>query len=119
MTTTRITHATPAAAYAHSPERNWEADISTPDTDGTCKDIALQLIEKKKIQVHITPLFRKLLLKYIAVMSFAFMLWSESGGISQLGMYKRPQKTNLRLIPPRSISFGKCRKYPENGVSHY
>ncbi|XP_071109415.1 alkaline phosphatase-like [Haliotis cracherodii] len=51
VTTTRVTHATPAAAYAHSPERNWEADISTPDTDGTCKDIALQLIEKKKIQV--------------------------------------------------------------------
>ena len=26
VTTARVTHATPAACYAHSPERNWEHD---------------------------------------------------------------------------------------------
>ncbi len=47
VTTTRITHATPAATYAHSPSRNWEADISTPaqaQASG-CRDIARQLVE--------------------------------------------------------------------------
>ena len=47
VTTARITHATPAATYAHVPNRNWENDAALPAqavTDG-CKDIALQLIE--------------------------------------------------------------------------
>jgi alkaline phosphatase len=30
ISTARITHATPAATYAHSPERNWEADSEMP-----------------------------------------------------------------------------------------
>jgi len=30
VTTTRLTHATPAATYAHSPERNWESDADLP-----------------------------------------------------------------------------------------
>ena len=47
VTTTRITHATPAAAYAHSVDRNWEADAAiAPDQQGRgCTDIALQLVE--------------------------------------------------------------------------
>lgn len=47
VTTTRVTHATPAAAYAHSPDRNWESDRDMPEQarkDG-CKDIARQLLE--------------------------------------------------------------------------
>jgi len=50
VTTARITHATPAATYAHTPERNWEGDNELPtdsDTSG-CKDIARQLIEFDK-----------------------------------------------------------------------
>ncbi|MGF1464047.1 MAG: alkaline phosphatase [Maricaulaceae bacterium] len=39
VTTARITHATPAAAYAHSADRNWEAEAP----EG-CTDIAAQLI---------------------------------------------------------------------------
>ncbi|MCK7597907.1 alkaline phosphatase [Microbulbifer sp. CAU 1566] len=39
ISTARITHATPAAAYAKVPERNWE--YSAPDG---CKDIATQLV---------------------------------------------------------------------------
>ncbi|CAF4637720.1 unnamed protein product [Rotaria socialis] len=47
ITTARITHATPAAAYAHVPERNWESFDgrnfnATHATEG-CTDIAHQL----------------------------------------------------------------------------
>ena len=47
VTTTRITHATPAALYARSPDRSWETDSGLPPTarDAGCHDIARQLIE--------------------------------------------------------------------------
>ena len=47
VTTARLTHATPAATYAHTPERNWEDDHDLPQEaiDNGCKDIARQLIE--------------------------------------------------------------------------
>jgi alkaline phosphatase len=46
VTTTRITHATPASVYARSADRDWEADTSIPaDQQVGCKDIALQLSE--------------------------------------------------------------------------
>jgi alkaline phosphatase len=44
VTTTRVTHATPAATYAHTPNRDWEADAHQPAGCGV-KDIARQLIE--------------------------------------------------------------------------
>lgn len=49
VTTTRITHATPAAVYAHTADRDWESDTNIPaDQQGQgCKDIALQLAEAK------------------------------------------------------------------------
>jgi alkaline phosphatase len=47
VTTTRITHATPAATYAHSAERNWEGDTELSDDARAqgCVDIARQLVE--------------------------------------------------------------------------
>ena len=43
--TSRITHATPAAAYAHASNRYWEGDVDTKDVvDLGCRDIAQQLI---------------------------------------------------------------------------
>ena len=56
VTTARITHATPAALYAHTAMRDWEADSNLPVTDvntgASCrgadhavKDIARQMIE--------------------------------------------------------------------------
>jgi alkaline phosphatase len=47
VTTTRITHATPAATYTHSADRNWENDAEmTPEARAAgCADIARQLIE--------------------------------------------------------------------------
>jgi len=46
ISTARITHATPAAAYAKSADRNWESDARMPITampEG-CQDIASQLV---------------------------------------------------------------------------
>ncbi|XP_057320789.1 alkaline phosphatase-like [Microplitis mediator] len=45
VTTTRVTHATPAPLYAHSPNRNWECENKVPVGAKKCKDIARQLIE--------------------------------------------------------------------------
>ncbi|WP_226469765.1 alkaline phosphatase [Luteimonas panaciterrae] len=46
VTTARLTHATPAATYAHVPERNWENDAEMPAAaiEQGCKDIAQQLL---------------------------------------------------------------------------
>ena len=45
VSTARITHATPAAVYAHVPDRDWENDSGIPvDERGKgCADIAIQL----------------------------------------------------------------------------
>jgi len=47
VTTTRVTHATPAATFTHVPDRNWEVDEQMPDAARAagCVDIARQLIE--------------------------------------------------------------------------
>jgi alkaline phosphatase len=47
VTTTRITHATPAATYGHLPERNWEVDaeLSPAARAQGCEDFAAQLID--------------------------------------------------------------------------
>ena len=39
VTTTRITHASPSATYAFSPDRYWEAEAK-----GSCLDIAYQAV---------------------------------------------------------------------------
>ncbi len=47
VSTARITHATPAATYGHTPNRNWEADIAVPELakEAGCVDIARQMLE--------------------------------------------------------------------------
>jgi alkaline phosphatase len=47
VTTARITHATPAALYAHSPDRDWESDRYIPASAvaAGCRDIAAQLVD--------------------------------------------------------------------------
>ncbi len=47
VSTARITHATPAATYAHAPDRDWENDASVPESarELGCRDIARQMIE--------------------------------------------------------------------------
>jgi len=47
VSTARLTHATPAATYAHSANRNWEADSNLTDeaVANGCVDIARQLVE--------------------------------------------------------------------------
>ncbi|XP_072465312.1 alkaline phosphatase, tissue-nonspecific isozyme [Notamacropus eugenii] len=46
VTTTRVNHATPSAAYAHSADRDWYSDNEMPTEalSQGCKDIAYQLI---------------------------------------------------------------------------
>lgn len=46
ISTARITHATPAATYAKSADRNWEDDGDMPQAakDAGCEDIASQLV---------------------------------------------------------------------------
>ena len=45
VSNTRITHATPAALYAHVQNRDWEADSLMPaEFRNQCDDIAKQLI---------------------------------------------------------------------------
>ena len=50
VTTARITHATPAAAYAHIPERNWESydttNFGANQAALGCEDIAHQLVQR-------------------------------------------------------------------------
>ncbi|XP_041480447.1 alkaline phosphatase-like [Lytechinus variegatus] len=50
VTTARVTHASPAALYAHTPDRRWEndKDLDENDVREGCKDIALQLVEHGK-----------------------------------------------------------------------
>ncbi|WP_240125884.1 alkaline phosphatase [Thermomonas alba] len=47
VTTTRVTHATPAATFSHSADRNWESDADLPPEARAagCLDIARQMIE--------------------------------------------------------------------------
>lgn len=47
VTTTRVTDATPAATFSHSPERRWENDSELPEDakKAGCTDIARQLVE--------------------------------------------------------------------------
>lgn len=53
VSSARLTHATPAAAYAHSSERNWEYDSELSDgaTAGGCRDIAAQFVDSNMIDV--------------------------------------------------------------------
>ena len=47
VSTARLTHATPAAVYGHTPERNWESDSDIPDaqTEAGCTDLARQMLD--------------------------------------------------------------------------
>jgi len=47
VTTTRITHATPAATYGHIADRDWETDMEIPEKQRSadCVDLARQLVE--------------------------------------------------------------------------
>ncbi|MFT5757743.1 MAG: alkaline phosphatase [Alteromonadaceae bacterium] len=59
ISTARITHATPAAAYAKSSDRNWEdvSDMSDEAVADGCEDIASQLVNfEKNLEARFTGL---------------------------------------------------------------
>ena len=49
VTTTRVTHATPAATFAHSADRNWENDTELTEAakSAGCIDIARQMVHSR------------------------------------------------------------------------
>ena len=49
VTTARLTHATPAATFTHSADRNWERDDETPAAarDAGCRDIASETADRR------------------------------------------------------------------------
>lgn len=51
VSTARITHATPAAVYAKTANRNWEGDADMPEGCNNSKDIAAQLIDQMQAGV--------------------------------------------------------------------
>lgn len=53
VTTTRVQHASPAAAYAHSVSRSWYSDADLPSGAHKqgCVDIATQLVTNVDIDV--------------------------------------------------------------------
>ncbi|XP_068135434.1 intestinal-type alkaline phosphatase-like [Hyperolius riggenbachi] len=53
VTTTRVQHASPAATYAHSANRDWYSDneMTTNMINSGCKDIAYQLVHNNDIDV--------------------------------------------------------------------
>jgi alkaline phosphatase len=66
VTTTRITHASPAGAYSYVANRNWEndANVRTSKQDPeVCDDIAEQLVNNspgKDIKVCVTGYFLRI-----------------------------------------------------------
>uniref|UniRef100_A0A3B5KWP2 alkaline phosphatase n=1 Tax=Xiphophorus couchianus TaxID=32473 RepID=A0A3B5KWP2_9TELE len=53
VTTTRVQHASPAASYAHSADRDWysDSDLSNEAVQNGCRDIAYQLVYNTEIDV--------------------------------------------------------------------
>ncbi|MCG9696039.1 alkaline phosphatase [Shewanella sp. Isolate11] len=50
VSTARITHATPAATYSHTPERDWESDSNLTEEarQNGCTDIAYQMVMRDR-----------------------------------------------------------------------
>jgi alkaline phosphatase len=69
VTTTRVTHATPAGCYAHVFDRDMEAfdgkNFKQEHQDQGCKDIAAQLVDDNANYINVIDLDLKLCLLYI------------------------------------------------------
>ncbi|XP_072047534.1 alkaline phosphatase-like isoform X1 [Amphiura filiformis] len=53
ISTTRVTHATPACLYAHSPDRGWENNVPLDERQAGCIDIAAQLVEGDNKEIRV------------------------------------------------------------------
>lgn len=53
VTTTRVQHASPAANYAHTANRNWysDSDLTSEAIQNGCRDIAYQMVHNTEINV--------------------------------------------------------------------
>ena len=54
VSTARVQHASPGAAYSHTADRGWYSDAYLPDdaVAGGCRDIAYQLVHNTEINVR-------------------------------------------------------------------
>ncbi|KAF4518935.1 hypothetical protein B566_EDAN006774, partial [Ephemera danica] len=83
VTTTRLTHATPAALFAHTQYREWECDSEIPNEYTDCvKDIGRQLVEDEPGK-NIKVLF--------------------GGGLHQLGVEVDPKDDSCRRKDGRNL----------------
>lgn len=93
VTTSRITHATPAAGYAKAANRNWEGDIHISCDNRPCKDIARQLIEDNP-DINVS----KILIKSFSINNYRFC--SNTSGLGflcpSLYLYRSSQAQNVR-----------------------
>ncbi|XP_075976859.1 alkaline phosphatase 12 [Anticarsia gemmatalis] len=103
ITTMRVTHATPAAMYAHSAERGWECEAKMPAGTEQCKDIARQLIEDfpgKDLQVIMGGGMQGLVTNSTAAADDPFDYWGclRQDGRNLVRTYKE-DKTNRGFKP--------------------
>ena len=75
VTTTRVTHATPAAMYGHSASRYWESDEKIPESGKTrCKDIARQLVENDPGRnINVRYVFAFVIINFMATLCKTFV----------------------------------------------
>ena len=59
VTTSRVTHATPAPLYAWSPDRKWEDDSHLPPSarHHGCQDIAAQIVNEPGQNINVGMFF--------------------------------------------------------------
>ena len=91
VTTTRITHATPASLYAYSANRNWESDSEDVYPNPECNDdIAKQLVEGDGQLLNV----RKCMTFYVSMFYNAAHLQVIMGGGRRA--FKKPDKNGNR-----------------------
>ena len=89
VTTTRITHATPAATYCHAAHRDYESDTERDDLlreenygpadIAQCPDIAAQLVDDEENQkIRVRNLIEE---KKITIKSQSLLIYCEKGPI--------------------------------------
>lgn len=94
VTTTRVQHASPAAAYAHSVSRSWysDADLSPSALKQGCVDIATQLVTNFDIDVCENNSVWQI---------FNLYIW-----LNELSLFKRWLHFNSLVFTERNCAYG-------------
>lgn len=87
VSTSRITHATPGAGYAHVADRDWEGDSEMEGVTGGCKDVAYQLIKENthiKVSVITQRVIKKSTNQSKQVFWSVLLIWCDLSNFSKL-----------------------------------